>query len=96
MKVRPNLLVVAVLFVSACQSDTPPHLINREQAIAVADTYINSRFAPVPPNQVRTTTQDRGSNWRVTYAPPEGASGGLLTVDVSKQSGQVVGFVGGQ
>jgi hypothetical protein len=90
------LLLAAVLFGSACQNDTPPHTINREQAIAVADTYINSRFAPVPPNQVRIATEDRGSNWRVTYTPPEGAFGGVLTVDVSKQSGQVVGFVGGQ
>lgn len=95
MNVARKYSILFAAFIGACHTQARGPF-NKTDAIAIADRYVNERFAPVPPDEVRIVAEDHDAIWRVTFNPPEDSVGGSLLVDVDKQTGRVVRFYGEQ
>lgn len=87
-----RLLLPVVIWAAACSNENSSTQHEKAQEIATAYLASKSMFDP----QLRTTVDDTGEKWLVTYHIPEGATGGDQHVWVDKRTMKVVASVGSQ
>lgn len=84
-RIRRSLFLIVLL--SSCGSGSN---ISAEKAINLSDNYVNQQYPMAPREILRPAVRDGGRTWVVTYEAPEGSAGGTPTVEVDKQTGNIV------
>ena len=87
-KISLPLMILAAA--CASQDDTT----QRKNAEEIATRYLKSKS--MLDQSLRTSVDDAGESWVVTYYTPEGAAGGNQHVWVDKRTMEVVSSVGSQ
>jgi hypothetical protein len=79
-------VVFIALFLYGCSKVE----VTDQQAISIANNYVNQHYPMMPMNILRPEARDNGRTWIVTYAVPEDSTGFTPVIEIHKNDGRVV------
>jgi hypothetical protein len=89
-------MLLFALMISIVACDGTAGADTAEEAVKITNRYWAESLPQVNLKNLSVKTEDAGNRWRVTYAPPEGSTGGPSVFEVDKKSGKIVHATGGQ
>jgi hypothetical protein len=83
-----GLFLLAVL--SSCNSKEANRAVSYEEAIEIADFYIDKNYPFIRREALEPQARDQGVSWIVTYRLPPGSVGGSPVVEIQKRDGKIL------